>query len=227
MINLLESGLQKLGISYNEDKKEKLFKFYRLLTEWNSFMNLTSITEPDDVVTKHFIDSLSIVKVLPDIHVGRASLIDIGTGAGFPGIPLGIMFDNLDILLLDSRDKKVRFLDMVVSELGLKSIKAVHARAEELAKHRDYTEKYDICVARAVAKMDVLSGYCLPYVKAGGSLIVYKSGSSRNEFERARRVMESFGGTCGEAHRFVLPDSDIERVLYRINKDKRFLEGTE
>ena len=160
-------------------QKEQFDKFYNILIEWNRVMNLTAITEYDEVVKKHFIDSLSVKNVINLKEV--RSVIDVGTGAGFPGIPLKIAFPHLKVTLLDSLNKRVKFLNEVIFELDLKNIETVHGRAEDVARNEKYREQYDICVSRAVANLATLSEYCLPYVKIGGNFISYKSDNIEEE----------------------------------------------
>lgn len=165
-LTILEEGCQRLGISLDEEKKQQFIKFYELLTEWNKVMNLTGITEFEEVLQKHFIDSLAIQKVT---DMGETdTVIDVGTGAGFPGIPLKIAFPHLKITLLDSLQKRIRFLDEVVQTLNLKGVTTIHGRAEEYARRKEHREKYQICVSRAVANLSSLAEYCLPFVKKGG-----------------------------------------------------------
>lgn len=207
---------KKLHINLNDIKCKQLIQYYKLLIEWNEKINLTSITDYKDVVVKHFIDSLSIVNSM-DMNA-EYSLIDIGTGAGFPGIPLKIVFPMLDVVLVDSLDKRVKFLNIVIKELGLKNIKAVHARAEEFG-HSNYRETFDICVTRAVANLAVVSEYCLPLVSVGGYFVAYKSADIKNEIFDSEIAIEELGGAIEDVDIFTLPDTDIERSLIRIYKD--------
>ena len=207
---------KKLHINLNDIKCKQLIQYYKLLIEWNEKINLTSITDYKDVVVKHFIDSLSIVNSI-DMNA-EYSLIDIGTGAGFPGIPLKIVFPMLDVVLVDSLDKRVKFLNIVIKELGLKNIKAVHARAEEFG-HSNYRETFDICVTRAVANLAVVSEYCLPLVSVGGYFVAYKSADIKNEIFDSEIAIEELGGAIEDVDIFTLPDTDIERSLIRIYKD--------
>ncbi|MDE6636248.1 MAG: 16S rRNA (guanine(527)-N(7))-methyltransferase RsmG, partial [Lachnospiraceae bacterium] len=190
--------------------------YYNMLVEWNSKINLTAITDYKDVVVKHFVDSLSIVNII-DIN-GDNSLVDVGTGAGFPGIPLKIAFPSLKVVLVDSLDKRVRFLNHVINELGLKNIKAIHARAEEFGRTK-YRESFDFCVTRAVSNLSVISEYCLPLVKVGGYFIPYKSKEVRNEIEEYEIAIEELGGVIDDVSIFDLPDTDIMRSLILIYKD--------
>lgn len=208
--------MNKLGISLTEQQSEQLYEYYRLLVEWNSFMNLTGITEFSEVVQKHFVDSLSIVKVknMNDVD----NLIDVGTGAGFPGLPLKIVFPHLKVTLLDSLNKRIDFLNAVIEKTGLTGIETIHGRAEDFAKPGLKREIYDLCVSRAVANLATLSEYCLPYVKIGGEFIPYKSGKVADELQDAKSAVFLLGGKVESCENFDLPGSDIHRSLVRIKK---------
>ena len=212
------SDLEKLDINLSDKQIEQFMKYYELLVEWNSFMNLTAITEFDEVCKKHFVDSVSLIKAM-DLSK-ELSVIDIGTGAGFPGIPLKIVFPNLKITLLDSLNKRIKFLDTVIEELALANINTLHGRAEDFAKPGKLRETYDLCVSRAVANLSTLSEYCLPYVKVGGFFISYKSEKIDEESEAAKKAISVLGGKVKDQVAFTLPDSDIYRNLYMIEKVK-------
>ena len=173
---ILEEGLQDFGIVLEEKQKEQFLKFYQLLTEWNTFMNLTAITEFDEVCIKHFLDSAALCKVIALSAAKEQTLIDVGTGAGFPAIPLKIIFPNLKVTMLDALNKRVKFLNEVIAVLELHNIEAIHGRAEDYAKPDLLRERFDICVSRAVAHLSTLSEYCLPYVKRKGFFVSYKIG---------------------------------------------------
>ena len=213
-----ERGLFELGITLSEEQKTQFLQYYELLVEWNSFMNLTAITEFDQVITKHFLDSLSLVKVCDVAQAGR--ILDVGTGAGFPGIPLKIVYPELEVVLLDSLNKRVKFLNAVIENLGLTGITAIHGRAEDIAKQKEYREGFDLVVSRAVANLSSLSEYCLPFVKTGGMFVPYKSGSVDTELSEASRAIKVLGGEYRDTVRFELPGTDIDRTLVVIEKVK-------
>lgn len=215
---LLDAGCGELGIILTEKQKEQFFKYFELLTEWNQVMNLTAIIEMPEVVTKHFVDSLLVVKVLDGIRTETYSCIDVGTGAGFPGIPLKIAFPQLQITLLDSLNKRVGFLNTVIQELELTGIQAVHGRAEDFGRDKEYREQFDLCVSRAVANLSTLSEYCLPFVKQGGSFLPYKSGKVEEEARESEGAVKKLGGSMGDTKTFILPGTDVDRTFVPIDK---------
>ena len=219
-VEFLKDSLKELNITCTDEMTERFVKFHSLLCEWNSFMNLTAITQWNDVVTKHFADSLSLSKCVDDMTDVSYSLLDIGTGAGFPGIPLKIAYPKLDITLMDSLNKRIGFLNEVIKDLNLSDIRAIHSRAETLGHNSDYRQNFDLVVSRAVANMTVLSELCLPYVKVGGRFICYKTDSSEEEVREASKALDILGGEVSDCIEFRLPMSDITRRLYVISKVK-------
>lgn len=215
---ILEQKLGELGIKQDQNQLERFHKFYQLLIEWNKVMNLTGITEYEDVVEKHFVDSLSIIKAI-DLS-GIHTVIDVGTGAGFPGIPLKIAFPHLRVVLLDSLNKRIKFLDKVISQLGLTEIRTIHGRAEEYARKEEYREQFDLCVSRAVANLSTLSEYCLPYIQVGGIFVPYKSGEIDDEVEQSKKAVRILGGNIKDVMKFELPGTDIHRSFVLIHKEK-------
>lgn len=233
-LDLFKKDLEELHISLDEKQLCQFMSYYELLIEWNQVMNLTAITDFNEVCKKHFVDSLSIVKAynnMNEIHMNKfhvdnfnekksISVIDIGTGAGFPGIPLKIAFPDLKITLLDSLNKRVIFLKNVIENLKLSEIEVVHGRAEDYAKEEGYREQFDLCVSRAVANLSTLSEYCIPYVKIGGRFISYKSEKLTEEIKTAEKAIGILGGIIEDQVEFQIPGSDIYRNLLVIYKQK-------
>lgn len=215
---MLEEELRSWKLDITEEKLEKFRKYASLLVEANKVMNLTAITREEEIVEKHFLDSLSICRAF-DLNA-VSSLIDIGTGAGFPGIPLKIMFPHLKVVLLDSLAKRVGFLENTCKEIMLTDINAVHGRAEDFGRNPSYRDCFDLAVSRAVARLSVLSEYCLPFVKPGGSFISYKSAESGEELAAADRAVKALGGSVKDKIMLTIGPSGLGRAFYIIGKDK-------
>lgn len=214
---------EMIGIHLDDRQIEQLYRYYTMLIETNKVMNLTAITEEAEVITKHFIDSMSVVKAE---NVSRETfsdgkMIDIGTGAGFPGMVLKIVFPEINMTLSDSLRKRLNFLDEVISSLEIKGIELIHGRAEDLAQRREYREQYDFSVSRAVANLSTLSEYDIPFVKKGGLFIAYKAGKIDEELDSARNAIKILGGQLESKVCFVLPESDMERTILLIRKKEK------
>ena len=210
----LREELKRFNIDLNEKQENEFERYMNLLLEWNEKINLTAITNPDDINLKHFADSLTILKYLNK----EDKIIDIGTGAGFPGIPVKIMYENTNITLLDSLNKRINFLNNVINDLKLKNIVAIHSRAEELARNVKYREQYDVAVSRAVANLSTLSEYLLPYVKVGGKCICMKGANITEEMNRAKKAINELGGEIETVDNFYLSEDDNERNIIIIKK---------
>ena len=216
-LNEFISKVKELGIELNDNQINQFNKYYELLVEYNKVMNLTGITEYEEVLEKHFYDSLTMAN---KVSLNNSTLVDIGAGAGFPCIPLKIAFPHLKIVLLDSLNKRINFLNIVIEELGLEKIETIHARAEEAGRNKIYREQFDLCVSRAVANTATLSEYCLPFIKVGGKFIPYKASDIEEELNQGKKAIQVLGGKLTEVKKLTLPDSDIERSFLFIDKVK-------
>ncbi|MFV0528403.1 MAG: 16S rRNA (guanine(527)-N(7))-methyltransferase RsmG [Lachnospiraceae bacterium] len=213
---LLDKACKKFDLSITDQQKIQFIKYHEVLTEWNKVVNLTRITDFHEVIVKHFVDSLAIIRVL-DMNTVK-TMIDVGTGAGFPGVPIKIMFPHIAVTLLDSSGKRIEFLDFIIDKLELSNTVAVHGRAEEFGVKKEYREKYDLAVSRAVSNLSVLSELCLPFVKVDGSFVSYKSGKSADEVDGAKPAIGLLGGDVKEFTVFNLLELDLQRSLVRIDK---------
>ena len=211
---ILNDKCQKIHIKLREEQIKKFYTYMNLLLEWNEKMNLTAITEPNEVILKHFIDSLTISKYIED----DSTVIDMGTGAGFPGIPLKIVREDINITLVDSLNKRIKFLDEVIDKLDLQNIETVHARAEEFGRGVKYREKFDYATSRAVANLSTLAEYLIPLVKIKGKVISMKGYTVDEEIENSRKAINVLGGKISGIDEFDLPDSDIKRNIIIIEK---------
>lgn len=216
--NILGDGISQLGFEHSDLTIERFDHYRELLVTWNKVMNLTSIVEKDEVEIKHFLDSIAcITDELPNENI---KVIDVGTGAGFPGLPIKILYDNIHLTLLDSLNKRINFLEEVVDKLNLDHVECIHGRAEDFGKDEDYREKYDVTVSRAVADLAVLAEYCLPFVKVGGYFISQKSKKVKDEIISAEKALETLGGKVEKIVQVNVPYLEAERYLVVIKKVK-------
>lgn len=219
MKELLQKGARQMGLELTKIQLEQFECYYRLLVEWNEKMNLTAITEEADVISKHFLDSLAGADIVKDrLLKGKVSLIDVGTGAGFPGIPLKILYPEIKLTLLDSLQKRIRFLESVGQELELTQVAYVHGRAEELAHQGEYREAYDIAVARAVAPMAVLLEYCAGYIQPGGQFLAYKGPSLSEELAAVTTEWKQLRMHCREVREAVIPGTELRHFVAIVDK---------
>ncbi|TJX13662.1 16S rRNA (guanine(527)-N(7))-methyltransferase RsmG [Tissierella creatinini] len=218
-MDVLEKGSLELGIELKEEKLNKFSRYKDLLKEWNEKINITTITDDIEIDQKHFLDS--ITPFTTGLFNGNKRVIDIGTGGGFPGVPLKIVNEDLQVTLLDSLNKRIIFLNEVIKELNLKDIEAVHGRAEELARMEDYREKFEICISRAVASLDTLSEYCIPFVRVGGHFISMKGPDVEEELRISKNAISTLGGKLAEIKKVTIPGTDITHSLIIIEKIKQ------
>lgn len=217
MKNYIKKEFSKINCAISDRQAEQFLRYFELLTEWNAVMNLTAITEFEEVVEKHFVDSALLYEYIRENKPD--SLIDIGTGAGFPGVPLKILFPELKVTLLDSLNKRIRFLNTVIQELELEEITAIHGRAEEYGIKEIYREQYDLCVSRAVARLVSLCEFCIPFVKKGGAFVAYKAMKSEEELSEAKPAVTVLGAKLSDVKEYTLGE-DAKRTLLVIQKTK-------
>ena len=216
--DLMAKAAEDVGLELTTEQYDQFITYMRLLQEWNEKINLTAILEDEEIIKKHFIDSIKAFK--RDEFKKNVNVIDVGTGAGFPGIPIAIMNPNINVTLLDSLNKRIKFLDIVISKLGLKNIKTIHSRAEDGARNKKLREKFDIATSRAVANMSVLSEYCLPYVKVGGKFIALKGPAVDQEIEESDVAIKTIGGELEQICEVKIEDTDLRHNLVVVKKIK-------
>lgn len=215
---IMKEACDRVSMEFNEDKYNKFMKYMALLQEWNEKVNLTAITEDEAVVKKHFIDCINAFSV--EEFKSAKTIIDVGTGAGFPGLPIAIMRDDVEVTLLDALNKRIKVLDLIVTELGLKNVTTIHARAEEGSRKNEHREMYDIATSRAVANMSLLSEFCMPYVKIGGHFIPLKGPSIEEEMANGKNAVKILGGEIQEIREVKVEDTDLKHNLVIVKKIK-------
>lgn len=216
---IFRDGMTELGTEVTEKQVQDFHKYSALLKEWNEKMNLTAVTDDDGIAVKHFLDSILPLYCVDFKYV--KSIIDVGTGAGFPGLPIEILRPDIKITLFDSLNKRINFLNAVKDELKLSNVTCVHGRAEEFGKKEEYREEYDMAVSRAVANMTVLCEYCLPFVKVGGRFLALKAEGAEEEISDAKAMIETLGGKIEDVISIKLPQSDITRCIAVVRKVKK------
>ena len=214
----VQKAAAEFGTPLDDNRTDQLVLYYSLLLEWNNKMNLTAITDPKEVAVKHIVDSLSAFD--GSLFRDGVRAVDVGTGAGFPGLVLKIYFPSMELVLLDSLQKRVKFLETVVSELGLKGVSCVHGRAEEAGRQKEYREQFDLAFSRAVARLSVLAEYTLPFVRVGGSLLALKGAKYAEEMAEAETAAKILGGSVPTSKTVKLPGLDDGRAIVRIDKIK-------
>lgn len=217
--NSFKSFLEKIEIELDEKQIEQFYDYMQRLLKWNEKINLTAITQPQEIIIKHFVDSLTISKYIKE----NAKIIDVGTGAGFPGIPLKIYRNDIEVILLDSLNKRINFLNDAINKMGLDKIGAIHGRAEEFGHNKEYREKFDIATSRAVANMATLSEYLIPFVKVNGMVVAMKGSDVKQEIDESKKAINVLGGKIFGVEEFNLPDTDIRRNVILIEKEKHTL----
>jgi len=216
----LIDGAQKMGINLNKEQIKKFFQYLELLIQWNQKINLTSLKTPQEIIIKHFLDSISCTKTINKYIIEGVSIIDVGTGAGFPGIPIKIVYPSISLSLLEVRKKKVIFLEKIVEEMNFQRVEILNGRAEAFGKCPDYREKYDIALSRAVAPLNTLCEYCLPLVRVGGLFVAQKGRSFREEIDKALKTAQHLGGELIGVENVQIPFINQERYLLVIKKIK-------
>ena len=213
---IMIENLKEINIYLSDFQLEQFYNYMNILIEWNKFMNLTGITDPKEIIIKHFIDSLTVLDKIDKNN----TIIDVGTGAGFPGIPIKIASPDTEVVLLDSLNKRVNFLNEVIKKLQLKGIKTVHGRAEDYGRDKNYREKYDVAIARAVAPLNILLEYLMPFVRVKGKCLCMKGANSEEEISLSKRVIEKLGGKLIYTEEFLIPNTDMKRKIVEIEKIK-------
>ena len=216
---LLNNVCNKIKIGINDEQLAHFYRFYQLLLEWNGRMNLTAITDERDVIYKHFIDSIAVLKYVE--FKENSAVIDVGCGAGFPGIPLKIMQPEIKLTLMDSVNKKLDFVREAASVLGLSDVSCIHGRAEDLGRDKELRNSFDFCVSRAVSELAVLTELCLPFIKKQSLFISYKGGSPEEELNKAEFAIKELGGKLEKVEKFILPETDMERSFILIRSVKQ------
>ena len=216
--NIMKTAADEVNIEFNEDMYNKFIKYMRLVQEWNQKINLTAITEDEDFIKKHFIDCIKAFKS-PELKNAK-TVIDVGTGAGFPGMPIAILREDIEVTLLDSLNKRINFLDLVVRELGLKNVTTIHSRAEDGTRNKNLRESFDIATSRAVANMAVLSEFCLPYVKISGYFVALKGPAIEEELENSKKALSVLGGKLLRVDETIIEDTDLNHNIVVVEKIK-------